>query len=206
MSLEQILQALQTEAERQTGEIERGATAEVERIQTEAETAAESARRKHWPAVQASLKAEQARILNQARLEALRVVMGTREELIEMALASAAQRLEALSDSELYPQLLRELACEAFVALDTERHLCLRVASGDVAAMERVVREAGLPATVEGGLEHGPPPDSALGGLVASTPDGRIAFVNTFAARLQRTASLYRSQIAAMLVDHTLEG
>jgi vacuolar-type H+-ATPase subunit E/Vma4 len=97
MSLDKILQALEAEAAQELAEIERAAEVEIARIRAEAEEKAAVARQKHAPALAAPLQAERARILNQAKLEALRTVMGTREELMRAAVTAAAAHLAASS-------------------------------------------------------------------------------------------------------------
>jgi len=152
------------------------------------------------------LQAERTRILNQARLEARRGVMGTRETLMASALEMAARRLGSLAASPAYPALLRRLTQEAVARLGTPGQLRLRVRSYDVALMCSLVEEMGLAATVEGNLESEASPWGCLGGVVVATPDERISLANTLAARLQRVASLYRSDIAALVCGHGSEG
>jgi vacuolar-type H+-ATPase subunit E/Vma4 len=67
--------------------------------------------------------------------------------------------------------------------------------------MNRIVQKLGLPATVTGGLEDDEAIAANGGGVVATTPDGRISLVNTPTARLARAASLYRLQIAKMMFE-----
>lgn len=199
MSLESILQALEAEAERQVAEIEGAAQAEIEHIRAQAQVGAVTVRQKHLAAVRAPLQAEQARILNQAKLEALRIVMGTREALIASALEVAASRLAALPTTETYDGLLRRLTQETVDTLGPGSQLHLHVQSRDVDLMSRIVQLMGLPAKVEGGLENEDSRWGCSGGLVASNHDGRINLINTLDARLGRVARLYRSQIAEML-------
>jgi V/A-type H+/Na+-transporting ATPase subunit E len=206
MSLDKILEALKAETEQQITEIEQAAQAEIQRIHAEAQVEAVAARQRHLPEIQVPLRAERARIINQAKLEALRLVMGTREALIESALDLAASHLEALAGTDLNGQILQELAREAFSALGAECGLRLQVQSRDVTLMERIARETGLPAGVEGGLENQASLRGSLGGLVAATRDGRISLINTLDARLQRVANLHRSEIAEVLLDHAQEG
>jgi vacuolar-type H+-ATPase subunit E/Vma4 len=204
MPLQNILQALETEAERLVTEIDGATQAEVERIRAEAQAEAAVVRQEHITAIEAPLRAEQARILNRAKLEALQIVLGTREDLITAVLEAAARRLEVLPSTEAYADLLRQLMQEAVDAFDANS-LCLRVQSSDVALMKRIVQKLGLSATVTGGLED----DEAIagngGGVVATTPDGRISLVNTPTARLARAASLYRLQIAEMMFQDQQE-
>ncbi len=206
MPLEKILQALREQTADQIEQIEQAAQAEVERINAEAQAEAAVARQRHLPAIQAPLHAEQARIFNQAKLEALRVVLGTREALIESVLEAAAFRLHAVPGSEPYARVMAALIQETFAALGADSRLCLRVRSEDVALLQQLVQEMGLPTGVEGGLENQASSGDPIGGLVGTTADGRISLVDTLAERLRRVGTRYRSQIVDMLLDSAQEG
>jgi vacuolar-type H+-ATPase subunit E/Vma4 len=205
MPLKNILQALESEAERLVTEIGQATQAEVERIQAEAQAEAAVVRQKHITAVAAPLRAEQACILNQAKLEALQIVLGTREELIATVLETAASRLEECSSAEDNADLLEQLMQEAVTVLGVDE-VCLRVRSGEEASMNGVIQKLGLSATVTGGLEDDEATAGNAGGVVATTRDGRISLINTPTTRLARFASLYRPQIVGMLfVDQPQE-
>jgi len=206
MPLENILQALEAEADGQLAEIEQRAGDEIERIRAQARAEAAQVRQKHLAGTQTPLQAERARILNQAKLEALRVVMGARETLIASALEAAARQLEAGRATPTYATWLRRLAQEAVDTLGPDSQLRLRVQDRDLELMRRIVHDMGLSATVEGGLESEDSPWGCLGGLVATTPDARISLVNTLDARLGRVAGLYRSQIAGLVFSDRGEG
>ena len=206
MPLQNILQALEAEAERQVAEIEQAARDEAKHIRAHARTKAADVRQEHMAAIQSPLQVERARILNQAKLEALRVVMGTRETLIASALEEAARCLASLPTTRAYARLLQRLAQEAVNVFGASSRLRLRVQSCDVELMSRIVQETGLPATVEGGLEGEASLWGSLGGLIAATPNARISLVNTLDARLGRVASLYRSQIAEIVLGDRQEG
>lgn len=199
MSLENILQALETEAEQQVAEIEGATQAEIERIRTQAYLEAATVRQKHLDAIQSPVQAEQARILNQAKLEALRIVMGTRETLIASALEAAARRLAALPITDMYAGLLQRLLQEAVDTLGLSSQLRLHVHSRDVELMSHIVQKMGLSAAVEGNLENEDLSWACPGGLVATNSDERISLVNTLDTRLGKVANLYRSQVAEML-------
>ena len=199
MPLDSILQALEAEAERQVAEVEQAAQAESDRICAKAQAEAVNIRQKHVVAIQVPLQSERARILNQAKLEALRVVMGTRETLMASALDAAAGCLAELPTTDAYAGWLKKLTREAVDSLGVDSQLSLCVRTRDLELMSGIVEEMQLSATVEGGLEGETSPWGCLGGLVATTCDGRISLVNTLHARLGRVASLYRSQIAEMV-------
>ena len=198
MPLDTILHALEAEAGRLEAEIDQATQAEVERILTQAQAEAVVVRQKHLTAIESPLRTERARLLNRAKLEHLQLVLGTREDLITAALEAAARRLAALTSTQDYAGWLRQLTQEAVAALGLNS-LCLHVQSNDLALMNRLVQELGLSATVTGDLELDEELGSDLGGVVATSPDGRISLVNTAGVRLQRVASLYRTRIAELM-------
>lgn len=208
MALENILQALETEAEHQVKEINHATRVRIENIRSKALAEAETVRQHHQAAVKIPLQAEQARILNRARLEALRLVMNSREEGLKAALVAAASRLADLPGTSVYPELLKKLVREAVDALGPDVSLCFHVHSRDVELMQRIIQELGLQVALTGSLEQeGEPafavpgaPYGPIGGLVACTnPDERISLNNTLAARLQRAVTFHRSEIAEIL-------
>ena len=211
MSLDRILQALAEEAERQVTAIEQAAQAELERICAQAQARATEVRQTHLAAVQEPLQAERAHIFNQAKLEALQIVLGTREALMLELLQATAQRLAMLPTMAVYAKLLRRLTQEAIETLGESDQLCLRVQSRDVLLMRQIAQEMGLSATVEADAAAGADPSFAatpwgcLGGVIATTSAERIHFINTLEMRLQRVATLYRAQIAGMICDNRLE-
>lgn len=212
MSLDRILEALDTEAERQVMAIEQAAQAEIEHIRAQAQVEATAVRQKRIMAVQGPLQAERARILNRAKLEALQIVMGARETLIESALEAAAHHLAALPTTKMYARQLQALIQEIVDTLGGNGQLHLHLQSRDVELANCIIQEMNLPATLEGDLESKSEQSLAaarwgcLGGVIATTSNGRISLVNTLEARLQRVADLYRSQIAGMVFDDRQEG
>jgi vacuolar-type H+-ATPase subunit E/Vma4 len=205
MALETILQTLEAEAERLVTEIDQATQAEVERIRAEAQVEAAAVRQKHITAITVPLRTEQARIINRAKLEALQLVLGTREDLINEVLDRVADRLEALLDTDTYAGLLRQLTLEAVEAMGAD-NLSFRVHSDDLALMNQLVQELKLAAVVTGGLEDDMLLTGQLGGVVASTADGRISLVNTPAIRLERAAQLHRAEIARLMFEAEQEG
>lgn len=199
MSLEHILQALEAETEQQIKEVEWTAQAEIERIKAQAEVEAETVCRKHRAAGQAMLQVERTRRLNRAKQEASQQLLQAREQLMTSALAATARQLTALSSTDAYPHLLRQLAEESVATLGKTQPLCLHARQTDVELVNRIVQELGLSATVAGDLTNGDSP--CLGGLAVSTADNRISLTNTLEARLERVAQLYRTQIAEIVFD-----
>lgn len=202
MALENILQALEAEAAKKIAAIKGEALAEVEKIQSQARAEAAAIRRQQLEAARVRLQTEQARILNLARQKALQRVLGTREELIRAALDQAARELAALSDTEEYVLVLQQLLKESLETLGGAGPFKLWVQRQDVELMEQIIAKMDVQATVEANLAGEGQWDAELGGLITATPDGRIRLINTLETRLQRVATLYRAQIAHMVLNH----
>jgi vacuolar-type H+-ATPase subunit E/Vma4 len=213
MSLDKILEALELEAEAQVVALEQTTKAELERIQAKAQVEAELARQKRLAAIQTPLQTEQTRILNKAKLAALQIVLGTREELLAELLESVARRLASLSKLEGYDRLLQQLLQEAIETLGSAGPFRLEVQMQDIALMQKIAQEMGLEAEVEGNLQSAGDDTTngarkleglwggVLGGVAVTTQDGQVSLVNTFETRLERAANLYRTQIAEMLFE-----
>lgn len=202
MALENILQALEAEAAKKIAAIKGEALAEVEKIQSQARAEAAAIRRQQLEAARVRLQTEQARILNLARQKALQRVLGTREELIRAALDQAARELAALSDTEEYVLVLQQLLKESLETLGGAGPFKLWVQRQDVELLEQIIAKMDVQATVEANLTGEGQWDAELGGLITATPDGRIRLINTLETRLQRVATLYRAQIAHMVLNH----
>lgn len=206
MALEQILKALEDHTDRENGELERSATEEIAAIQTAARLEAKRVHQEQIDVIQKPLQLEQSRILNRAKLEALQIVLQTREQIMEVVIELSAKRLAKLSESTSYPSLLCHLTQEAIDALESTDEYHIRVRACDEELMNSIVQNLDIQATVTDDLrEQDSQLDSqygSLGGLVMSTRDGRIQVRNTLDLRLQRVAVLYRSRIAESIFSN----
>jgi vacuolar-type H+-ATPase subunit E/Vma4 len=202
MALDNILQALEAEANQHIAELEQAAQTELAAIRTQAQANAEAARQQQLAAIKLPIRTERTRLLNQAKLEALQRVLDTREALISSVLEEAGRRLAALPGLASYPVLLQQLTQEAVEALDGVGRLHVHVAKRDLALMNRIVEQLALSAVVEENLDREP---AEWGGVVVTSTDGRISLINTLATRLERVARLYRARIAELIFDDEQE-
>jgi vacuolar-type H+-ATPase subunit E/Vma4 len=114
MSLERILQALESEAECRLAEIEARRQAKIATLQAQTQAKITTLHEKHRLARQADGQSETVRILNQAKLKALQIELGAREALLASALERAACQLEERGQvAEARTDLLRQLIREA---------------------------------------------------------------------------------------------
>jgi vacuolar-type H+-ATPase subunit E/Vma4 len=148
MSLEHILEALETQTERQIAQLEQATQAKIEQIQAQAHTEAETLQQQQLQNIQPALQAEQARLLNQARVQAMQTVTATREAAILTLIEAVTQQLATLSAGPDYPALLRCLTQEAVATLPGQDNLCLHVKVADQELMRQLVQGLGLTATI----------------------------------------------------------
>ncbi|MFQ6058307.1 MAG: V-type ATP synthase subunit E [Anaerolineae bacterium] len=190
MALEDILRAMEAEAQGEVERLEAEAEAAAREILAEAEAEAKAIKERHLAKVLPSLRAEQARLLHEAKLAALREVVNAREGLIARAFALAEERLSQICAQDDYPRFLRRLTEEVVAELGD--NLLVKVTSRDVPLMSQILADMGVRGTVQAGL-------NSLGGLEASTSDGRISLSNTLESRLKRARQLLRREIAALV-------
>jgi len=152
------------------------ATDIVERIVRDAENAAEIERNKQLYLANGAIR-EQA--------------LNSRENVFESAFDTAVQRLTLLRQDENYPAIFRRLVEETIEAAregafvvhvdPRDRELCTRTLTA-----LKVSREIRTDLT-------------SMGGLVISSPDGRITLKNTLESRLERVREHKRREIHAVL-------
>lgn len=192
MALKHILRAMEAEIEAEIQQIKAEAEAEAAAILAEARQEAEAIRQRHRQDVLPALRAEQARLINQAKLAALRARMAAREGFLEEALGLARRKLAGLRERDDYPRLLRASTQEALADLGSQ--VCLRVDPQDAELMAQIADELHLKAEIEPSLP-------CLGGLEARTADGRVVACNTIEARLEKAQPLIRQKVLAALED-----
>jgi vacuolar-type H+-ATPase subunit E/Vma4 len=200
MNLDAILHAIRESGEVRVRAIEERAQAEINRIMAEAEQEANVIQQQARKTASNAMIADSARVIHQARLEAMRLVGDTQQAIVEQALESVRLRLESLRTESDYPDLLHRLLQEALDVLEgslyESEQACVQADPRDRTVLERVLREMSLSLPVLYTLEH-------WGGVCVTSPDGRIVVDNTLETRLIRAAP-YLYQFLPTLLEHTL--
>ncbi len=192
MALEDILRAMAEQARAEVARIKSQAESEASAVIAKAEEEARAIKARHLADsnIRGHLQNERARLLNEAKRVALHQVMATRETLIEEAFGTAKTQLARLREKREYPEYLALLTRE--VVEELGRELRIVVDAQDVALMRRITAELSVEAEISTGL-------NSVGGLEATTPDGRIGLVNTVEARLKHGEEYLRREIASLL-------
>lgn len=188
MALADILQAIEAEATAEIGQIEAEALRMADQILSAAAEEARGIRERHLREIQAPLQQERARRLNQARVAALTAISQAREQVLAEALARARERLAGLRADASYPAVLRKLAEEARAQIGGE--CVLRADPRDQAHLRAMFPGAQLECDLPG-----------WGGAAATTPDRRIAVINTLEARLEQAQPQLRQAVMQLLDD-----
>lgn len=195
MSLEAVLAAIRDAGEDQVREIDAAAQAEVRDTKAQDQAEKQRLRKEAEGAASASGAAERARILNQARLEAQRVINDAREELIDAALDEALKSLGRLRKDPLYKDMSRHLIEETLAqiagSLQENEKPQLEADPRDKALFKRILSNLKLKLSVNYNLD-------CLGGLIARSEDGRVVVINTIDARLARATPYLRRKLGVL--------
>lgn len=195
MSLQAILEAIRATGQAQVKEIEEKARDQVNEILAEARIEAEQVEKQACAAAVTPSARERARIIHQARLEALQITGDVRETLVEATLDQTRGRLAGIRTDPVYPKMLRQLAQEALTELEKS------LEEAGKARLEADVRDRGLLEIILSDLRLKLPVSYELncwGGLVAKSRDGRVVVINTLETRLDRATPYLRSYLAAL--------
>lgn len=190
-----ILDDTRGEAEQIVADAQREAAAKKHQAQAEAE----AIRRKVLDHVWEEITRLRQRSLATARLEAQRVQLKRREELIEAVFGQAAQELQRLRQSPQYVgrirAILEELVVDAVEQLGRPAECFVCLAAQDMAELdERALAQ--LAARWDGRvrLQLGRPAE-IWGGVILEIADGRQRYDNSFAARLAREQVRLRARV-----------
>jgi vacuolar-type H+-ATPase subunit E/Vma4 len=198
VSLKAILDAIQSSGQAQVGAIEASTQAQVDEMLTKARTEAHQLHKMASAGVLASASAERARILHQARLEALQIIGDVCETLVEASLCRIRECLADIRMDVIYPSVLRRLTKEALSELgnSVEEIEGARVEADprDCALLKGILSEMGLQLPLSGDL-------SCWGGLVVKSADGRVVVVNTLESRLENATPYLRHYLTIQFTN-----
>lgn len=196
MSLQDIMTALEEEAEAQRQEIISRAKKQGEQIIAEAQARFELAEDERRRQLMRAAEIESARLLHQANLSRQSELVSAREAMVEKVMEGAKAELAALSEGPEYAPVFKSLTVEAWEAassLDGDR--VIKVNAKDRGLAEATLGEMSLKAEVV--ID-----DFAGGGLIVTSLDGRQRLVNTLMGRLDRARPYLTPQVIKILFSH----
>jgi vacuolar-type H+-ATPase subunit E/Vma4 len=202
MSLHAILEAILESGAQQVAEIEADAYQRAHEILASARMEANQIEQDACERARSPASRERARILHRARMEALRILGNSREELVDRALDQIRGRLANMRTDRLYPAVLQFLTDEALSELESsEIEIGIAVLEADRRdrlALESILREMGLKIPVNYTLH-------CWGGVVARSQDNRVVAINTLETRLERATPYLRRYLAAWFENESPE-
>lgn len=190
MAIEDILRALDDQAEADCEAILQESREHAKLIVEEAELEAQQIHDGFVKQVERVAAAEAAKKVNAARLEAKTIVSSVKGNAVADVFSNAGERLAALRDQGGYDALFSALAAEASMGL--EGPVVVKVAAQDAERAQRVVAGAAPGSTVDATL-------ATAGGLVIEASSGRVVKRNTLEDRLDRASQLVQADVARVL-------
>lgn len=191
MAIEDILAALDAEADGECNQVLEEARAHADSVIAEAEREARRIRTQQMEAVERAAKAKAMRRVNTARLESKMLVSQAKGDGVAGVFDLARKRLSTVRERPDYDRLFRALAEEALAGIAGD--VVLKVADADVSRAGDAAASLGVPAKVEGGLD-------TAGGLIVEANGGRIIRRNTLEERLDRVEGLLQADVARTLL------
>ena len=191
MALEDILRALEEKAETRIEGIQLEAQQRVAEIISEVERDAEHTRRVRLRKVEEAVRSEATAIVYSASLKAKNELIKAQEETVDEAFRTAENSLGELNKEESYPNILGVLLDEVLEFFEGEA--VLQVRSEDRPLVEKVMAERQRPYRISD------TPLESSGGLIGSSPGGKVVVSNTFEARLDKARDKLRLEISKIL-------
>lgn len=182
-SLEKLRNRILSDARLKADEIIRTANEKADQIRKEAREKAE--REASEILARAEAEAEAARrSITSSRIRANRLrLLEERNKIVQSVLGDVEQRLSTIATTGNFQDIVKRLATEAIDAIGSD-HPIVKIgfpkASGDRFNLEAGALPRGTTIVYDDKLGE------ELGGVVASDPEGKIAYRNTFRARLDR--------------------
>jgi len=189
MAIEDILKALDDQAQTDCEEVLNEAQQHAQHILDEAERQAEEIHEGFVRQVERVATADASKTINAARLEAKMRVSSVKGDGVASVFDAARSALPTVRESG-YDRLFSALAAEALQGLSGD--IVIHVVPDDVTLAEQAASAAGASAQVVGDL-------NATGGLVVEAHGGRIIRRNTLEDRLDRTRQIVQADVARVL-------
>jgi vacuolar-type H+-ATPase subunit E/Vma4 len=192
LALDDILRALEDNAEDRIEVIKQDAQQRVNEIISEVEKEASRSKRLRLKKVQDAIKSECTGIVYSASLKAKNELIKAQEDTVEEAFRLAEQRLSGLHSNEEYPRVLELLLDECLEVLDGE--VIIHVRQDDRTLVDGLMADRKISYSIS------ETPLEASGGLDVSSPDGEVIVRNSFESRLSKAKETLRLDISNALL------
>jgi vacuolar-type H+-ATPase subunit E/Vma4 len=198
MALEDILAALEPEAEQACRNILSRARAEVEEIHARARRKAAEIKAEQIAQAKAKLAVEEAKIIRRARVSARRKVLEAKKEVIEEIFSLVEKRLKAVQRESSYNKVITLLAQELIKQINSRdlgsEIVVINGPKNCQASVEKL-----LPSSENWQFKVD---DSINDGIKARLDSGKIQALNTLTSRLRALESNLKPSFSHFLFDH----
>ncbi|MEA3346410.1 MAG: V-type ATP synthase subunit E family protein [Chloroflexota bacterium] len=184
------------EARAEAREILENAEAKAERIRRQAREQAEARREEILGRAKQKTEPIRRQAIASAQLEAQRLQLESREELLRQVFSAAREELRSAPQWPDYPEILRYLIREAASNVAAEEIAIHADAQTQEYLSDPFLRELGEQLGVR--LRRGELLDEGVG-IVAETPNGHRLYRNTLEARLRRLRESLRAPVYRLL-------
>jgi vacuolar-type H+-ATPase subunit E/Vma4 len=192
MALQDIVRALDEQADAECRETLENAKLQAQAVTAEARNEADRIRQRKVDDAESRVKTKVAQTINAAKLENKRDIAALKDTAIHSVFDDAAKVLARARDSEAYEALFRRLAQEALASVDGPVEVA--VDPRDEKLATEVLKDMRVEFTLKPDL-------ASAGGLVVISGGGRILRRNTLEDRLKKVRQIAQSQAAGILFE-----
>jgi vacuolar-type H+-ATPase subunit E/Vma4 len=198
--IDALRKAIIAEATEEAARIQADAQREADRIKAQAQAQVDAKRESILRRAHENAKALRDHAAAEAQLEAQKLRLTRREQMLERAFDTARRQLGFIIQRPEYAQIARSLVREAAERLGAEEV----VVRADAETQKALGAEtlADLSRELGAGLQFGETLAQATG-IVAETPDGHRSYDNTFETRLARMHDILRTPVYYILMGKT---
>lgn len=190
MALDDMLQALEEEGDRQQDEILESAKRQAAEIVRAAKDQVDEIKGAHLDRVTRAATDDMARALMSAKHHVEQTVSAAKEEVIESSFTAGMGQLAKVRQSRDYPDIFARLTEEALGQAAGD--LTVHVDPRDRKLAESVLKKSGIAYNLVTDIK-------TEGGLTLTADGGRIAIDNTLESRSERARRFLKTEVAALL-------
>jgi vacuolar-type H+-ATPase subunit E/Vma4 len=190
MAIEDILRALDEQADSDCRALVENAKQQAKSIVADAKAEADRIRAAKVASTETQVRARAAQIVNAAKIERRRKISTAQDAGVDQVYADAGTALRNSRGSKDYDALFLALAREATARAVGD--LAIQVSPDDAALATRALSELGLKGEVDTSAD-------ILGGLTVVSSGGRVYRRNTFDDRLAKVRKHVQSEVAEIL-------
>jgi vacuolar-type H+-ATPase subunit E/Vma4 len=191
MAIEQLIEAVEVNAEETITELKKKAHRQSEEIRREAEGKDEAIKKKHLDAVKKTVEAERNKLIAKINKETRMQFTQTKDEVYKKAFFEAQKILSSARSRADYENNFRKMVKEVVLELEGEE-IQLHIDKRDENLCKKLLSELKMNCDVVTDI-------TCAGGLNASTKDGRFIVFNTIESRFEKAKAFLKPEIFTTL-------